>query len=933
MKKLKNLLLYCGLSREMYYSVRNRASEENRKTISSFTLMSAVIFTIVALLVVIVNQDLSLFLYIIPTIIFLLMWLVNKKIGEKYLIVSDILAIIFVISLLAAGVFISVKQSTERTTLLLPFFVFASLTFSFRVIYLIGITSLTEIIYILLISQIQTGNLLTVNIINTLIFCIMGTYVGVILMLMKYRKYEAEHTTKYLSEMDALTNTYNRHSYDKYIKELTSDEVSKNIGIAIFDIDYFKKYNDYYGHSKGDEVLINIAKAINEYVNTCSDARLFRYGGEEFVVVVNNAKEEYFKKILIDINRVIYDLKLNRDDIKEFTRITVSVGGAIETIPSVTNDFITNADNQLYYGKNNQRNNVYYNNECLLTDEYFRNDEHDISGNYIMSQVLLDLCANANDIYSVDCKSKRVTVYRSGGKVLGISRVLKNDYDYESSFKAYIENNIHPLDKEKVYKCIEFDTVYKAVKEYGMVNIYYRVLRDNVTSFFKIQFMPMGGDKDNFTSMVCAFLPEFIDMGREQNTSLMELDDLTSVYTRQAFYHYAKKCIDENPNKHFNIVLTDVENFRFINRIYGDTKGNSVLIFLAREFSKVSHTKVIGRYSHDQFVLLVEGKIDIKADEYQQLSQIIKNNAPIPYLTVKFGICTISNIDEPINAICEKAALALVSIKHHEDHPIAFFDDSVFYKQYRTQMLETSFEKALANNEFKIYCQPKYNTLSKKICGGEALLKWVKDNGETISPSEFIPVFEKSGMILRLDEYVFRTICEKQKELIDKGIEPYPISVNVSRNTLYMPSMLKKYIEIIDSYGLDKRLVPIEITETWAIENYNIKDFVSSVKQAGFMLHLDDFGSGYSSLASLSTLPIDVVKLDKSLIDNIGNNRGEELLRHIINLAHFMDMEVIAEGVETKEQYDFLKGVRCEAIQGYYFAKAISFEEYVELLK
>jgi len=930
-ESIKKTLLYCGLSKESYSKVKMIVSKENRKTVGVYTLSTAIIFLVVFFINIFKKQNVSGILYIIPSLCSILMWVMNYKLVGKYPVISDIISVLYASLLLAAGVYIGIDQNQERTTLLLPFFVYASTVFSFRLVYLVIMMIGFESLYLVLAFQTQSGKVLTANVVNTIIFCAIGLVVGTFLMKLKYKKHETDINNKYLSEMDELTNIYNRRSFSEHIEYLKNNSIEHKIGVIMFDIDFFKKYNDFYGHTKGDIVLADVAKAIKDYVRQYTGCQLFRYGGEEFVVVTDGIDEMRFKDIAVDINRIIYQLNIPRDDIKEFSRITISVGAAIEIIPNITDDYITNADNQLYMGKGVGRNSVYYKNKSLLNNANITYEEDDISGNYIMYQVLTYLCQDFYDIYSVDCNTKRVTVYRSGGKVLGISRVLKNDYDYESSFRAYIENNIHPFDRKKVYKKIEFNNVYEAVKQYGVVSIYYRVLRDDKTSFYKIKFIPMG-TKENFTSMICAFLPEDIEVGNEQNSQIAELDELTNIYTKQAFYHYAKKEIEEQLNTSFRVVAVDIENFRFLNSIYGKLKCDNVLNYFAREFANSGKCHVVGRYGYDQFILLMEDDEEFYFDTYSKFFQDIKEKAPIPYLSIKLGVCKINNIDEPINIICENAFLALKDIKHREDKLIAEYDDNLIKKQLRIQMLESSFDKALSNNEFKIYCQPKYDIASNSICGGEALLRWKCEDGEIIMPGEFISTFEKIGAISRLDEYVFRFVCSKQRELIDAGIKPLPVSVNISRNTLYIPTTLDKYLEIVESYRIDKSLVPMEITESFALDNFNIREVVMKFKNAGFIIHLDDFGEGYSSLSCLSYLTIDAVKIDKSLIFNIGNKKSDELLIRIIDLLHHLNTEIIVEGVETKKQYDFVKNLNCQIVQGFYFSNAIEFNEFTKLL-
>ena len=197
-----------------------------------------------------------------------------------------------------------------------------------------------------------------------------------------------------------------------------------------------------------------------------------------------------------------------------------------------------------------------------------------------------------------------------------------------------------------------------------------------------------------------------------------------------------------------------------------------------------------------------------------------------------------------------------------------------------------------------------------------------------LSPGKFIPLFEKNGNITTLDEYVFRTVCEQQQKWLQNGATLYPISVNISRVSLYYSNVVDKYKEILGSFRLDPKYVPLEITESATIDNSDISSLIEQFHEAGFTLLLDDFGSGYSSLSSLNVMHFDTIKLDKSLIDYIGDENGEKLLLHITQLLQSFGMTITAEGVETSAQVEFLKNLHCDDIQGYFFSKPLPLTEF-----
>lgn len=413
----------------------------------------------------------------------------------------------------------------------------------------------------------------------------------------------------------------------------------------------------------------------------------------------------------------------------------------------------------------------------------------------------------------------------------------------------------------------------------------------------------------------------------------IQCDELTGIYTKQVFYHNARTLIDKTPNTQYTLIVADVENFKMINGIYGENKGDEVLKYLAGIFINIIEPgELCGRLGGDQFVFLVRAKYEKGITWMRDILDAIKANAPVPNLVVKFGIYQLVDNSLSIAGMTDRALMAVKSIKRNYDKPYEHYDGPVSKKHFKIQTFESNFENAIKNEEFVVWYQPKYDACSEKIVGAEALVRWVTKEGNFISPGEFIPAFEEDGLIVRLDEYVFRKVCEAIKNRMDNNKKIFPVSVNLSRASLFHEGTIEKYKKIVSETGIPTEMVPIELTESAALHSVEIKELTNALKEAGFQLHMDDFGSGVSSLASFNILPFDVVKLDKSLVDLIGDASGDELLKHTISLAHFRYMKVVAEGVETKEQLEFLKKLSCDVIQGYYFSKPRPYEDFVDYI-
>ena len=406
-----------------------------------------------------------------------------------------------------------------------------------------------------------------------------------------------------------------------------------------------------------------------------------------------------------------------------------------------------------------------------------------------------------------------------------------------------------------------------------------------------------------------------------------DLDQATGVYNMQAFIGRAQKLLDDNPHDSFNLIISDIKNFQLITATYGESKAQALLRDVAQLTKECYTDGVVARYGVDQIVSLYKTpNLDTKIQISKRFNEYLQQTE-IPNVIIKFGIYEDVDRGISITHMCSKALLALNTIIHDFRRIFAKYDDNTSQNQLKAQNYEAKFNDALANEEFVVWYQPKYNPYTEKIVGAEALVRWQTDKG-LISPGEFLPVFEADGLIERLDRYVFRRVCAQQKQWQDEGKPLIPISVNVSRCSLFVHDIVDKYKAIIDEYGLDPQCVPIEITESVALENLKIKPIADAFASAGFLLHMDDFGSGRSSLNGLNVLHFEAVKLDKSLIDFIGHKNGELVLSYTMALGKELGVQLVAEGVETASQLLFLKHKGCDIIQGFYFSKPLPVNEF-----
>ena len=428
----------------------------------------------------------------------------------------------------------------------------------------------------------------------------------------------------------------------------------------------------------------------------------------------------------------------------------------------------------------------------------------------------------------------------------------------------------------------------------------------------------------------------FLYFYHTQKKELLELaytDPLTGGYNFAAF----QQKIHRHNYGHAFYVALDMQNFKIINSSCGVAKGDEALCEIWKVLqSNLRSDEPCTRISADRFFFLMneQDKLNVERRLYKLNTDLeaISARLNIPRLFPLMGVYETSNHKEP-EQIYGKAAQAKHLIKGMRTRHYAFYDELDVAQISENHKIEDDFETGIQNREFQVWYQPKVDPYTGNLLGAEALIRWIKPDGSMLPPNKFIPLFEKNGNIAALDEYVFRAVCEQQQKWQNAGMPLYPISVNISRISLYFGNIVQKYKDIIDSYHLDAKYLPLEITESATVNNSEISSLIDQFHNAGFTLLLDDFGSGYSSLSSLNVMHFDTIKLDKSLIDYIGDSNGEKLLHSITHLAQSLGMSITAEGVETAKQVEFLKVEHCTDIQGYYFSKPLPVEQFVQFMK
>ena len=414
----------------------------------------------------------------------------------------------------------------------------------------------------------------------------------------------------------------------------------------------------------------------------------------------------------------------------------------------------------------------------------------------------------------------------------------------------------------------------------------------------------------------------------------LELDELTRLYSKEFFFHNAGIVLQSNPGVKYDLVCSDVDNFRTMNERYGRDNCDMFLRYLAERVKKTLPGVVVGgRVGADVFAFLTE-------HQEQSWEELLKNADFVSgqegqqlNFTVKFGVLPDVNHDDDISDSCDHATLAIERIKGRFNSRVALYDDEMRRIQLQEHQIIENAESAIKKREFQIYYQPKHSLATDTTGGAEALVRWIHPQLGFISPGMFIPLFERNGFITQLDFYIWEEVCQELRRLLDAGLPAVPISVNVSRMDFEVPDLSGKIAALADRYGLDHSLLHIELTESIYGDNpTQIATTLDELHDNGFIIELDDFGSGYSSLTSLNTLTLDVMKLDMSIIRQATATNNYGILRFATLLADGMRLKTVAEGVETAEQVSALKVLGCDYIQGYYYSKPLpsrDFEEYL----
>lgn len=413
-------------------------------------------------------------------------------------------------------------------------------------------------------------------------------------------------------------------------------------------------------------------------------------------------------------------------------------------------------------------------------------------------------------------------------------------------------------------------------------------------------------------------------------------DNLTGLFTKKYFYQYIHEFDVLNSEESMDAISINIKRFHIFNEMYGHEVGDHLLVSIAKALRDLTKTNdgIVARVGGDTFLLYIASQTDYRFLLEDVLTPAVKALDKDMQVEFRIGINPSANKDDSIEKRFDHAVRASNEDKHSFESTIIYYDEQMHNKELYYDKLLHHFEKALREGEFKLFLQPKFNITGEKpvLSSAEALVRWFHPEYGMISPGIFIPLFEENGLVRRLDYFIWNEVGKTIKEWGEKYGEYLPISINVSRVDLLDEDLEKHLDQLLATHKIPIDSVYLEITESaYSDEPELIAKKVTELSEKGFLVEMDDFGSGYSSLGMVTSLPVDVLKIDMEFVRHmLTSPKDRKMVEIIIEIANFLKLKTVAEGVETAEQVEALKQMGCDIIQGYYFSKPLPVSEFNE---
>lgn len=465
------------------------------------------------------------------------------------------------------------------------------------------------------------------------------------------------------------------------------------------------------------------------------------------------------------------------------------------------------------------------------------------------------------------------------------------------------------------------------------------ILALNILAFTSIINITLFNFLMIFITIILLFILILLIIDRNYNSkeekikNLVYYDQITNLPNKNKFLNDLQLKLKQKQK--YVIIVFDMKNFKDYIEAAGIASVNKFLKFIAETLLNIiDKDELCANIYEEHFALLLKyaNNNDI-ISRINKINDQIVNYSPNFKIVLSFGIYYICDKRYSTSLIFNKADLARKSIVDKYDHLYAFYDEKLKKSSASILDIENYMEESLKKNQFIIYYQPKYSIQRKRLIGFEALVRWNHPKNGILYPEQFISIFEKNGFIKELDFYVLKEICKNIKKWSKLNYKKIPVSFNISREDLKNPDFITNLNDIVEKYEVDKNLIELEFTESIIFSDVNA--FINTTKNLhslGYKMSIDDFGAGHSSLNVLKNIPVDILKIDKEFLKQ-NNHRGEIIIADTISLAKKLNMKVVIEGVENKNQVTFLKKIGCDYGQGYYYSKPLMLKEVEKLIK
>lgn len=585
------------------------------------------------------------------------------------------------------------------------------------------------------------------------------------------------------------------------------------------------------------------------------------------------------------------------------------VGLLIETYLIVSLFFLRNSDNKNKYIRNLRK----LNSDLIKKESSFRkalSNFNDVFWEYSMETKELKLSEKWTDVTGyMDYKICDIDLFINKLIHPEDMDLLKNSSkEYFNNKTPFLECNFRILDNKNIYRWVYLKGIYQD---------------ENVVSKSLIGFLSDITSRKNI---------------EEKLNYLAYYDALTGLPNKMLFLKHLKESVDNSTKNNTSgaLIFLDIDDFKNVNDTLGHDYGDQLLKIIS-ELLKLTlgDERIVSRIGGDEFSILIE-KFDNKG-ELENICHNIRNLFMDPfeigdkviYSTVSIGVTMYPRDNTDLNELLKNADTAMYKSKDSGKNKYCFFDANMGSELERKIKIGNLLRQEAVIKELSLVYQPQYSIKTGKIVSIEALIRWKNKELGYVSPSEFIPIAESNGTINSIGKWVFQEICKQNREWKDKGYCYDSIAVNISTIQIQDAKLVAYIMEAIEKNGVEPSTIEIEITETLLMNNISLnKRKLHEIRRLGVKIAIDDFGTGYSSLNYLTYLPLDTLKIDKAFIDNITNIDNDRILaKNIIKLSHDLDIKVVAEGVENREQLDILNNINCDIIQGYYFSKPLLKEE------